>query len=403
MISLSLVCSCRSAPTRLAVVPDVTPEGPRGGELPQLVADHRVGHEHRHVLAAVVHRNRVADHVRDDGGPAGPGPDDGLAARLVEGVHLLEQVVVHERALLQAARHVCTSPAQRFLPVRRRRTIILSAGLVRRVRPSGLPAGFTGCRPPEVLPSPPPCGWSTGFMATPRTVGRLPFHRMRPALPQLMFDCSALPTSPTVARQRTSTLRISPDGMRSCASRPSRATSWTLVPAERAIFAPPPGRSSMAWTTVPTGMFRSGRLLPGLMSAEGPHSTVSPCFRRAGAMMYRFSPSAKCSSAMRDVRLGSYSMCATLAGTPSLSARRKSIRRYARLWPPPWWRAVTFPCTLRPPLECNGRTSDFSGVSRVISAKSETLDPRRPGVVGLYLRMPMSLRSSALVSQRSGR
>ncbi len=40
---------------------------------------------------------------------------------------------------------------------------------------------------------------------------------MRPALPQLMFDCSALPTSPTVARQRASTLRISPEGIRSCA------------------------------------------------------------------------------------------------------------------------------------------------------------------------------------------
>src|SRR4051794_20503732 len=92
---------------------------------------------------------------------------------------------------------------------------------------------------------------------------------------------------------------------------------------------------------------------------------------------------------MRAVRFGSYSMCATLAGTPSLSLRRKSIRRYARLWPPPWWRVVTLPCALRPPLLCSGRISDFSGVSRVISAKSETLEPRRPGVVGLYLRIPM--------------
>src|SRR6185312_3459879 len=56
-------------------------------------------------------------------------------------------------------------------------------------------------RPPDVLPSPPPCGWSTGFIATPRTVGRLPFQRIRPALPQLMLDCSALPTSPTAGRQ----------------------------------------------------------------------------------------------------------------------------------------------------------------------------------------------------------
>src|SRR5919206_673939 len=93
---------------------------------------------------------------------------------------------------------------------------------------------------------------------------------------------------------------------------------------------------------------------------------------------------------MRLVRFGSYSMCATLAGTPSLSARRKSITRYARLWPPPWWRAVTFPWTLRPPRPCSGRTSDFSGWSRVTSAKSATLEPRRPGVVGLYLRIAIA-------------
>src|SRR3982074_3455502 len=124
-------------------------------------------------------------------------------------------------------------PAQRFLPVRRRRTISWSLGLRRRVRPSGLPFGFTGWRPPEVLPSPPPCGWSTGFMATPRTVGRLPFQRIRPALPQLMFDCSPLPTSPRVARHRTSTIRTSPEGIRRVAILPSLATSWTLAPAER--------------------------------------------------------------------------------------------------------------------------------------------------------------------------
>src|SRR3954471_3967557 len=93
---------------------------------------------------------------------------------------------------------------------------------------------------------------------------------------------------------------------------------------------------------------------------------------------------------MRDVRFGSYSMCATLAGTPSLSARRKSIRRKARLWPPPWCRAVPFPWTWRPPRPCSGRTSDFSGWSRVTSAKSATLEPRRPGVVGLYLRIAIA-------------
>jgi hypothetical protein len=63
------------------------------------------------------------------------------------------------------------------------------------------------------------------------------------------------------------------------------ATSCAELPAERAIFAPPPGRSSMQWIVVPTGMLRSGRLLPGLMSAFGPASTVAPWRRFCGAMM----------------------------------------------------------------------------------------------------------------------
>src|ERR1700712_5750281 len=47
------------------------------------------------------------------------------------------------------------------------------------------------------------------------------------------------------------------------------------------------------------------------------------------------------------------------------------------------------PALLRPPVLGSGRSSDFSGVERVISAKSATEDPRRPGVVGLYLRIAM--------------
>src|SRR5579885_3500716 len=53
------------------------------------------------------------------------------------------------------------------------------------------------------------------------------------------------------------------------------------------------------------------------------------------------------------------------------------------------WRVVMRPLLLRPPDLVSGRTSDFSGVERVTSTKSATLEPRRPGVVGLYLRIPM--------------
>src|SRR5215203_1543502 len=83
-------------------------------------------------------------------------------------------------------------------------------------------------------------------------------------------------------------------------------------------------------------------------------------------------------------------MCATLAGTPSLSYRLKSTNRYACLWPPPMCRVVILPVLLRPPVFGLGTSSDFSGVERVSSTKSATLAPRRPGVVGLYLRIAMS-------------
>src|ERR687888_627714 len=75
----------------------------------------------------------------------------------------------------------------------RRRTIKSLVRLLRRVLYPfvGTPHGVTGWRPPDVLPSPPPCGWSTGFIATPRTRGRLPSQRVRPALPMEIFSWSA--------------------------------------------------------------------------------------------------------------------------------------------------------------------------------------------------------------------
>src|SRR5207253_561132 len=113
--------------------------------------------------------------------------------------------------------HRLRSPARR-----RPRTISLSDSLcLARVRlPSvGTPHGVTGCRP-LALPSPPPCGWSTGFIAVPRTPGRLPSQRLRPALPLEAFSWSTLPTWPTVARHSSETRRISLEGRRSVAKPP---------------------------------------------------------------------------------------------------------------------------------------------------------------------------------------
>src|ERR1700723_3032827 len=72
----------------------------------------------------------------------------------------------------------------RTLYLLRRSTITRSLGRFLRVfAPSvGKPHGVCGWFP-FTRPSPPPCGWSTGFMATPRLVGRRPCQRVRPALP----------------------------------------------------------------------------------------------------------------------------------------------------------------------------------------------------------------------------
>src|SRR6266536_6416110 len=92
---------------------------------------------------------------------------------------------------------------------------------------------------------------------------------------------------------------------------------------------------------------------------------------------------------MRDVRFGSYSIAATLAGMPNLS-RRKSIRRYCRLCPPPCHRFVMWPLLLRPPVRLSGSSSDFSASPLVTSAKSETERNRVAGVIGRNCRMPIS-------------
>src|SRR5918992_2603375 len=107
-----------------------------------------------------------------------------------------------------------------------------------RVRPSVFPHGDVGCRPPDDFPSPPPSGWSTGFMATPRTLGRFPSHRLLPALPTESSSCSAFPTSPTVARQRPCTRRISEERSRRVTYCPSLATTCALEPAVRQSWPP---------------------------------------------------------------------------------------------------------------------------------------------------------------------
>src|SRR5437763_4388770 len=84
------------------------------------------------------------------------------------------------------------------------------------------PVGEHGCRPPFERPSPPPIGWLTGFIDTPRLCGLRPFQRLRPALPSEIDMCSPFEIVPTVARHTAETRRTSPEGSVSCAQSPSR-------------------------------------------------------------------------------------------------------------------------------------------------------------------------------------
>src|SRR5213594_847391 len=78
-----------------ALGPGVRTKRPCGGELPELVPDHRLGDVDRDMLATVVDGDRVSDHLRNDRRSAGPGLDHALVPATVHLRHLDHQVVVH--------------------------------------------------------------------------------------------------------------------------------------------------------------------------------------------------------------------------------------------------------------------------------------------------------------------
>src|SRR5713226_107239 len=92
---------------------------------------------------------------------------------------------------------------------------------------------------------------------------------------------------------------------------------------------------------------------------------------------------------MLELRLGSYSMAATFAGTPTLS-RRKSTWRYCFLCPPPRCQITISPWLLRPPERFFGSSKAFSGSCLVIWLLSRTVMNRRDAVYGLKLFSPIA-------------
>jgi len=73
------------------------------GELAELVADHVLGHEDRHVLATVVHGDGQADHLRQYHRAARPGLDRPAIVLFAGDLDLPREVEVDERALLERA------------------------------------------------------------------------------------------------------------------------------------------------------------------------------------------------------------------------------------------------------------------------------------------------------------
>src|SRR5688500_7120412 len=256
----------------------------RRRELAEPMPDHVLGDEDGHVTTAVVDGDRVPDHLREDHACPRPGLQHLALAALVHVVDAAEQARVDEWSLLDGTTHL-SAPQPR--PYRRRTISLLLLFFLTRVRRpmAGLPHLVFGGMPVGCLPSPPPCGWSFGFIAEPRTVGRLPMWRARPALPIFWFSWSRLLTCPTVAMHSTRTRRTSPDGSRMVAKLPSLASSCALLPAERTIWPPRPATSSMLWICVPSGMRDIGRALPGRASTSGPEATVSPTPRPCGRSM----------------------------------------------------------------------------------------------------------------------
>src|SRR5579875_3348247 len=172
-----------SAPPRLLVA-GVTIEGPGRSELAEFVADHILGHQDRDELVAVINAEGQPDELGEDRRAARLGADHRLAPGRRHLLRLLEKIAVDEWPFPYCARHA----PLRYLLWRRRRIRRSVALLCRVFLPLvGCPQGVTGWRPPEVRPSPPPWGWSTGFIATPRTDGRRPSQRLRPALPMTIF------------------------------------------------------------------------------------------------------------------------------------------------------------------------------------------------------------------------
>ena len=180
--------------------------------------------------------------------------------------------------------------------------------------------GLPGCWRP-----PPPNGWSTAFIATPRTRGHLVPRAfiLWCFFPALTYGFSVRPppaTTPMVARQSGLSRLTSPEGSFTTATRRSWVSRLADVPDARANFPPSPGFDSTLQTGTPSGISASGSVFPGFISAETPTCNCSPTVMPSGARTRRWSPSSNSTAATGADRAGSCSMSTTVPETTSVSS-----------------------------------------------------------------------------------
>ena len=149
---------------------------------------------------------------------------------------------------------------------------------------AGLAHGVTEGRPPEDFPSPPPWGWSTGFMATPLTDDLKPFHLLRPALPKTTCWCVGLDIDPTVAKVVDGSLLFSPELSLTTQNDDPFCINCAKVPAALCktgllCLALVP----MQLTRVPKGISPNGSELPNLNLEFTPFCTKNPSFNPSEA------------------------------------------------------------------------------------------------------------------------
>src|SRR5699024_1671404 len=115
----------------------VTLVGTGGSKLAQLVTNHILGNIDRDMLAAVMHREGVADELREDRGSAGPGLEDLLLALFVHLVDSFDKLRSHKRALLDTSAHITLTPFSLTVTTAHDlliRAVVLLAGLVTHCR-----------------------------------------------------------------------------------------------------------------------------------------------------------------------------------------------------------------------------------------------------------------------------